>query len=142
MHLAYMHKKGNIPEALRLAGLDRVGQKPISQYSFGMKQRLGVARAVIHHPRLLVLDEPLNGLDPVAITELRVLFKKLKNEGMSVLLSSHMLGELQHTADRIGILSRGCIREEFSTSEKMAVCGTDFEEYVINLMREDEHGLV
>ena len=71
MHLALMGKKGNIPETLAMAGLENAGKKPVSRYSLGMRQRLGIARAVIHAPKLLILDEPLNGLDPVAITEMR-----------------------------------------------------------------------
>lgn len=135
MHLAYMRKKADIGQALQLVGLDSVGEKMISQFSLGMKQRLGLARAFIHHPDLLILDEPLNGLDPIAITEMRELLKTLAKEGMSVLLSSHIIGELQHTADRIGVLSGGCIRQEFSVEEKVTECGEHFEDYVIEMMR-------
>lgn len=135
MHLALMKKQADIDEVLRLVGLDGVGKKPVSQYSLGMRQRLGIARAVIHRPRLLVLDEPLNGLDPVAITQLRELLRKCAGMGMSILLSSHILGEIRHTADRIGILSDGCIQQEFSTAEKAAEYGEHFEEFVIGLMK-------
>ncbi|MDE7287854.1 MAG: ATP-binding cassette domain-containing protein, partial [Lachnospiraceae bacterium] len=109
MHLSYMQKKGDIAQALRLAGLERAGKRPVSQYSLGMRQRLGIARAIIHHPKLLILDEPLNGLDPVAIMEMRELLRKLAKGGMSILLSSHIIGEIRQSADRIGILSEGCI---------------------------------
>ena len=105
MRLSYMQKKAAISGALHLVGLEKADKKRISEYSFGMKQRLGLARAIIHHPKLLILDEPLNGLDPVAIAEMRGLMRKLTNEGMSILLSSHIIGEVRHTADRIGILS-------------------------------------
>ncbi len=135
MHLALMGKKGNIPETLAMAGLENAGKKPVSRYSLGMRQRLGIARAVIHAPKLLILDEPLNGLDPVAITEMRELMRNLAARGMSILLSSHMVGEIRHTADRIGILSDGYIKQEFSVAEQAAECGENFEDYVINYMR-------
>lgn len=105
MHLSYMKKKANIVEVLRLVGLENVNQKPIAKYSLGMKQRLGLARAIIHQPKLLIIDEPLNGLDPIAITEMRELMKKLTGNGMSnftVLISSILMGILSST---VGIIS-------------------------------------
>ncbi|MBD5514645.1 MAG: ATP-binding cassette domain-containing protein [Lachnospiraceae bacterium] len=155
MHLSYMQKKADISEALHLVGLENADKKRISEYSLGMKQRLGLARAIIHHPKLLILDEPLNGLDPIAITEMRGLMRKLANEGMSILLSSHIIGEVRHTADRIGILSDGYIKQELSrcissgdTSKKRSVCEfvvngeqkspvENLEDYVIGLMRRE-----
>ena len=131
-----------ISAVLRLVGLEDVGKKPISHYSLGMRQRLGLARAVIHRPRLLVLDEPLNGLDPIAITEMRELLRKLSAEGMSILLSSHIIGELRYTADRIGILSAGCIRQEFSVEETVAKYGESFEEFVVGYMRRNAYETV
>ena len=71
MHLGYMQKKADVSGELHLVGLEKADKKRISEYSLGMKQRLGLARAIIHHPKLLILDEPLNGLDPVAIAEMR-----------------------------------------------------------------------
>lgn len=138
MHLSYMQKKADISEALHLVGLENADKKRISEYSLGMKQRLGLARAIIHHPKLLILDEPLNGLDPIAIAEMRGLMRKLANEGMSILLSSHIIGEVRHTADRIGILSDGYIKQEFSVEEKVTECGEHFEDYVIGLMRREQ----
>lgn len=137
MHLSYMKKKANIAEVLRLVGLENVNQKPIAKYSLGMKQRLGLARAIIHQPKLLILDEPLNGLDPIAITEMRELMKKLTGNGMSILLSSHIIEEIKHTADRVGILSGGYIKQEFSVAEKVSEYGEKFEDYVIGIMRGD-----
>ncbi|MCI8668665.1 MAG: ATP-binding cassette domain-containing protein [Lachnospiraceae bacterium] len=137
MHLALMGKKGNITETLVLVGLENVGKKSVSAYSLGMRQRLGIARAIIHSPKLLILDEPLNGLDPVAITEMREVMRKLTARGMSILLSSHMVGEIRHTADRIGILSGGYIKQEFSVAEQEAESDEKFEDYVINYMRRD-----
>ncbi|MDO5547913.1 MAG: ATP-binding cassette domain-containing protein [Eubacteriales bacterium] len=135
MHLCYMKKKANIAEVLQLVGLEDVKQKPIAKYSLGMKQRLGLARAIIHRPKLLLLDEPLNGLDPIAITEMRALMKKLTENGMAILLSSHIIEEIKHTADRAGILSGGYIKQEFSVAEKVSEYGEKFENYVIDNMR-------
>lgn len=137
MHLCYMQKNADISEVLHLVGLDHADQKPISQYSLGMKQRLGLARAMIHQPRLLILDEPLNGLDPIAITEICKWMRGLAEKGMSILLSSHIIGEIRHTADRIGILSGGSIKQEFSVPEKVSEFGEHFDDYVVNLMREE-----
>lgn len=138
MHLCYMQKKADISEILHLVGLENADKKTISEYSLGMKQRLSLARAIIHHPKLLILDEPLNGLDPIAISEMRGLMKKLTNEGISILLSSHIIGEVRHTADRIGILSNGYIKQEFSVKEKISEFGEHFEDYVIHLMRREQ----
>ena len=135
MHLCYMQKKADIAKTLQLVGLEHTGRKPISQYSLGMKQRLGLARAIIHRPRLLILDEPLNGLDPIAITQMRELMRRLTDQGVSILLSSHIIGEIQHTADRIGILSGGSVKQEFNTAEKVSEYGGQFEDYVVNLMK-------
>ncbi|MCI8557988.1 MAG: ATP-binding cassette domain-containing protein [Lachnospiraceae bacterium] len=134
MHLSYMGAHANLPEVLGLVGLEHAGKKPVSQYSLGMKQRLAIARAIIHRPRVLLLDEPLNGLDPIAITEMRKLLKKLTREGIAILLSSHIIGEVRHTADRVGILSGGFIKEEFSVEEKAARYGDQFEDYVVAQM--------
>ncbi len=139
MQLSYYGKKADIEKIIQMVGLEEVDKKPISKYSLGMKQRLGIGRAIIHNPKLLILDEPLNGLDPVGISEVRTLFKSLTREGMSILLSSHILEEVRQTSDRIGILSDGSVKEEFSTSQKAAEWGADFERYVIKLMRRNSY---
>ncbi len=139
MHLMLMQKKADISQVLHLVGLDNAGPKSISQYSLGMRQRLGLARAIIHQPKLLILDEPLNGLDPIAIAQMRELLRKLADDGMAILLSSHIIGEIRHTADRIGILSDGCIKQEFSVAEKALEYGEHFEEYVVGFMRRNEY---
>ena len=119
-------------EIYGLLGINGAGKTTL------MKMILGLARAIIHRPKLLILDEPLNGLDPIAITEMRGLMRKLANEGMSILLSSHIIGEIRHTADRIGILSDGYIKQEFSIEEKVTECGEQFEDYVIGIMRREQ----
>ena len=152
MHLSYMQKKADISKALHLVGLETADKKQISEYSLGMKQRLGLARAIIHHPKLLILDEPLNGLDPIAIVQMRGLMRKLANEGISILFSSHIIEEVRHTADRVGILSDGFIKQELSrcctnsdTGSKQGGCEfvandkqkspvENFEDYVISFM--------
>jgi len=97
-----------IDEVVSLVRMESRINDKISKYSLGMRQRLGIAQAVLHHPRLLILDEPTNGLDPAGIKELRDVLKKLsREEGVAVFVSSHMLSELQLMCDRVGIIDRG-----------------------------------
>lgn len=122
LHLAYMgfpgEKEHQIGEALERVGLSDTGKQPVSVFSLGMRQRLAIARAMVHGPGLLILDEPANGLDPVGIRALRGLLTGMaKEEGMTILLSSHILSELEKTADRIGILENGGLLEELSPKE-------------------------
>lgn len=135
IHLAYLRKKASISETIKKAGLSQAGTKPVSQYSLGMRQRLGIARAIIHEPKLLILDEPMNGLDPVAITEMRELLRQLASDGVTTLLSSHIISEVLNVSDRIGVISCGSICEEFSVREKTLEYGEKLEEYIIGLMR-------
>lgn len=95
-------------EVIRIVGLEnRIGDR-VKRYSLGMKQRLGVAQAILHRPRLLILDEPTNGLDPAGIRELRDILKSLAHEeGISVLISSHLLSEMELMCDRVGIITHG-----------------------------------
>ncbi len=100
--------KERIDEVVRLVRLESRINDKISKYSLGMRQRLGIAQAVLHHPKILILDEPTNGLDPAGIKELRDVLKKLsREEGVAVFVSSHMLSELQLMCDRVGIIDRG-----------------------------------
>ena len=105
-------------ELLRLVRLEaRAGDK-ISKYSLGMRQRLGIAQALLNHPRLLVLDEPTNGLDPTGIKELRDILKELSHtENVSVFVSSHQLAELDLMCDRVGIIDRGVLMRTLSIDE-------------------------
>lgn len=104
----YQCRKERIPEVLELVDLTRTGKKKTSDFSLGMKQRLGIAIALLHNPKLLILDEPTNGLDPNGILEMRELLKKLaNNEGITILISSHLLAEIEKLVTHIGIINRG-----------------------------------
>lgn len=96
-----------IPNVLETVGLTNTGKKTVKKFSMGMKQRLGLAIALLKEPRLLILDEPTNGLDPVGIEELRDLIRSFPERGITVLLSSHILSEVQQVATHIGILHQG-----------------------------------
>ena len=97
-----------INEVLELVGLSERADEPVKKYSLGMKQRIGLAQAMLHHPKVLILDEPTNGLDPAGIHQLRDILKKLAHEeGVAVMVSSHLLSEMQLMCDRIGIINHG-----------------------------------
>lgn len=96
-----------IYEVLKTVGLTNTGNKLTREFSLGMKQRLGIAMALINNPKLLILDEPTNGLDPVGIAELRELIKSFTNDGITVIISSHILSEVDQVADKVGILVNG-----------------------------------
>ena len=107
-----------IREALDLVGLPYKDKKLFSQYSLGMKQRLAIALAVMHDPELLILDEPINGLDPIGIAEVRAFIRQLCDErGKTILISSHILSEIALLADDIGIIDHGALLEEESLAE-------------------------
>lgn len=112
-----------IPELLRLVGLERTGRKKAKDFSLGMKQRLGIALALAGDPDFLVLDEPVNGLDPQGIIEIRELILKLNRERqITVLISSHILGELSKLATHYGFIDNGRIVKEISAAELEAAC--------------------
>ena len=107
-----------VKNALETVGLPYKDKKTFGKYSLGMKQRLGIANAILHDPELLILDEPTNGLDPIGIVEVREFIKKLSNEyGKTILISSHILPEISLLADDIGIIDKGVLLEESSMSE-------------------------
>ena len=107
-----------VKNALDIVGLPYRDKKLFSKYSLGMKQRLGIANAILHDPELLILDEPTNGLDPIGIAEVRNFIKKLSTErGKTILISSHILSEIALLADDIGIIDHGVLLEEDSMSE-------------------------
>lgn len=113
----------SIPEILKLVGLENTGKKKARNFSLGMKQRLGIAVALIGNPDFIVLDEPINGLDPQGIVEIRELILKLNREhGITVLISSHILGELSKLATHYGFIEKGHIVKEISAEELEAAC--------------------
>ncbi|UUE16973.1 ATP-binding cassette domain-containing protein [Leuconostoc mesenteroides] len=117
LHCEYMgyHNKNEIDEALQLVNLKNVDTKSVSFFSLGMKQRLAIARAIITKPELLILDEPINGLDPVGIIEIRDLLEMLNHDyGITILISSHILSEIEQIADTIGVMNNGRLIEEVS----------------------------
>lgn len=117
LHCEYMgyYDKKEIDHVLDLVKLINTDGKPVKDFSLGMKQRLGIARAIITKPELLILDEPINGLDPIGIKEIRELFKMLSEEyGITIIISSHILGEIEQIADTIGIIHNGRLINELS----------------------------
>ncbi|MDM9923028.1 ABC transporter ATP-binding protein [Clostridioides difficile] len=108
----------SVKRALEIVGLPYKNKKLFSKYSLGMKQRLGIANAILHDPELLVLDEPTNGLDPIGIAEMRKFIRDLSVEhGKTILISSHILSEISLLADDIGIIDHGVLLEESNMSE-------------------------
>ena len=104
--------RARIHEVLELVGLDGVPGRPVKAYSQGMRQRLGLAAALLHRPPLLVLDEPTNGLDPAGIRDVRRLLRRLADGGTTVFLSSHLLAEVEHVCDRAAVVTAGRLVEE------------------------------
>ncbi|RCX18237.1 ABC-2 type transport system ATP-binding protein [Fontibacillus phaseoli] len=134
LHCEYMgyYNKNSIDDALELVNLKNIDHKPVKDFSLGMKQRLGIARAIITKPELLILDEPINGLDPVGIKEIRDLFKMLSKEyGMTLLISSHILGEMEQMADTIGVINHGRLIEEVPM-ERVRERNTEYIELVVS----------
>lgn len=110
--------KSAVADALRIVGLPYQDRKVFSTYSLGMKQRLGIANALLNDPELLILDEPTNGLDPIGIAEIRTLFRSLcEEQGKTILISSHILSEISLMADDIGIIHEGKLLEEITMAE-------------------------
>ena len=108
-----------IEEVLKIVELENTGKKRAGQFSMGMKQRLGIAIALLNNPKLLILDEPTNGLDPFGIQELRELIKSFPKQGITVILSSHILSEVEQIADHVGIISNGILGYEGKLEQGM-----------------------
>lgn len=129
-----------IKEVLEIVDLKNTGKKKSGQFSIGMKQRLGIAIALLNHPRLLILDEPTNGLDPLGIQELRDLIKSFPEQGITVILSSHILAEVEQIADHIGIINNGRLEYQNAINHQ-----ENLEELFMNVVkkgrRENEHAL-
>ncbi|MBD5545153.1 MAG: ATP-binding cassette domain-containing protein [Lachnospiraceae bacterium] len=129
-NLTYMCKLKNcgkkewIEEVLAFVGLENTGKKLVRDFSLGMRQRLGIGLAIITRPDFLILDEPINGLDPVGIVEIRNIIRKINKEiGTTILISSHILSELEMVATRYGIIHHGKMVREFTKEELMKETG-------------------
>lgn len=117
----------SVDGVLEMTGLSDTGKKYVKHFSMGMKQRLGVALALLGNPDLLILDEPINGLDPEGIQELRRLILRLNEEGKTILISSHILGELSKISTNYGIIKDGEMMEQISKEELEERCQDYFE---------------
>lgn len=119
--LLYDRKDSRIEEVLKLVNLENTGRKKAGKFSTGMKQQLGLAIALLKEPKLLVLDEPTNGIDPIGIGEFRSLIRRLKEEGMTIIVSTHILSEITQIADHIGIIVDGKLRyqDEITKEEEL-----------------------
>ena len=121
--ILYGADKSKIKDILKLVGLDRTGKKKAKDFSLGMRQRLGIAIALLNDPEFLVLDEPINGLDPKGIKEIRDVILKLNKEyGITFLISSHLLDELSRVVTRYGIINEGVLLEEVTSEELIDKC--------------------
>jgi ABC-2 type transport system ATP-binding protein len=130
-----------VDEVLSLVGLAARGDEAVRRYSLGMRQRLGIGAALLRDPELLVLDEPANGLDPAGIREVRELLRRLGAEGRTVLVSSHLLSEVEQVCDAVAILRRGrCVefgpvRDVLSTGEEQLVVRVDDLDAALTVLR-------
>ncbi len=120
LHCEYMgyYNHGSIENALDLLDLSAAASRPVKNYSLGMKERLGIARAVLCKPELLILDEPTNGLDPAGMKQIRDLLKTLCSEyGITIMISSHILSEIESIADTVGVINHGIMIKEIAMKE-------------------------
>lgn len=120
MHCEYMgyYQHGSVEKALEMLDLTEAAKTPVRNYSLGMKERLGIARAVLCKPELLILDEPTNGLDPAGMKQIRELLRTLcAEQGTTVVVSSHILSEIESIADTIGIIHQGRMKKEIGLKE-------------------------
>ena len=126
-------EKERIDEVVRMVGLENRIKEKVGRYSLGMRQRLGVAQAILHRPKLLVLDEPTNGLDPAGIKDLRDVLKNLAhNEGVAVMVSSHLMSEMELMCDRVGVIANGVLRSVHPIDELVSAAGIGQEEFVFS----------
>lgn len=133
-YIGYQDKKA-IKEALGIVGLSGVGKKKIHEFSLGMKQRLGIARAIVTKPEILILDEPINGLDPIGIKDIRELLLMLKEKhGTTILISSHIVSEIESIADTIGIIHQGKLLTEVKMEDIRRQQTESLENYFIKLV--------
>ena len=130
--LLYGLPESRITEVLKVVRLENTGKKRAGKFSMGMKQRLGIAMALLNHPKLLILDEPTNGLDPIGINELRELIKEFPNQGMTVMVSSHILSEIEQVADEVGIIVNGKLMYQGELEQK-----EDLEQLFMEMVRKE-----
>ena len=132
--------KSTVRKVLKTVALEDTGKKKFRDFSLGMKQRLGLALALLNNPDFIILDEPNNGLDPMGIVEMRETIIKLCNEqGITIMISSHILSELSMTATRYGIINDGRLIKEMTHDELKAQCetGGNLEDYFVSLVGAD-----
>lgn len=126
-----------INNILTMVGLSKEKDEAVKNFSLGMRQKLGIATALLNSPDLLILDEPINGLDPVAIVEVRNILRKInKEKGTTIFISSHILGELEKLVSKYGFIREGKLVEEITEADVVQK-GTDLESYFIKLMGVD-----
>lgn len=134
LHCEYLgyYSKNSVETALEMLSLEDTGNKPVRSYSLGMKQRLGIARAILTKPELLILDEPTNGLDPAGMKKIRDLLKMLcRDYGITIMISSHLLSEIENSADTIGVINHGKMVKEIPMKE-IAEMNLDYVELVVS----------
>jgi ABC-2 type transport system ATP-binding protein len=123
-----------IDSLLKLVELDSARKRPIKSYSKGMQQRAGLAQALINNPDLLILDEPTSGLDPIGRMKVREIIQRLKNEGKTVLFSSHELGEVETVCDRVAILHQGKLQVEGRVEELIKKYEANLEQIFLQII--------
>src|SRR6266699_3832667 len=129
-------RKRRIPETLEFAGLEGE-RRQIRQFSKGMKQRLGIAQAILGRPKLLILDEPTADLDPLGRRDVRALIERLKQSGVAILLNSHLLSEVERVCDNVAILARGRVLKEGTMSEVVPE-GSNLEDVFVRLVEANQ----
>ena len=132
--IARAETERRIDELLKLVELESVRKRPIKGYSKGMQQRVGLAQALINNPDLLILDEPTSGLDPIGRMKVREIIQRLKNEGKTVLFSSHELGEVETVCDRVAILHQGRLKVEGRVNDLMREYQANLEQIFLRII--------
>lgn len=145
----YNINKEKVEETIKLVGLESRINDKVSKYSLGMRQRLGIAQSIIHDPKIIILDEPTNGLDPEGIKELKQLLIKLSKKGMAIIVSSHILSELESFCNKICIINKGKLINYFTKEELLKLShnqnyilkldNTNLNEYLDNYKIIDEN---
>lgn len=149
IHFARMSKKEftleQIYDVVKKVNLESSIHKKVKTYSLGMRQRLGIAQVILHNPSLLILDEPPNGLDPKGILELRSYLKSFKNEGKSIIISSHLLSEMQLICDRAAIIEEGKLVDVISLKDKKFSSQKEFDvsnsHYAARILRNNSYNV-